>query len=61
MTAPLLAHVGHWIWQVMPLLPILVVVVSVWIARRRDPDREERLEREAEEARRRELEDIFQS
>jgi hypothetical protein len=57
--ALLIAHVGHWIWQLLFMAPILVLAAALIIAQladRRDPGR---YEREAEERAERELDDIL--
>ena len=42
MTAPPLAHVGHWYHALLYLAPVLIVVVVLWVQerreRRRNPD-----------------------
>ena len=57
--ALLIAHVGHWIWQVLLMAPILLpaaALIAAQLIDRRDPGR---YEREAEERAERELDDIF--
>jgi Flp pilus assembly protein TadB len=57
----LIAHVGHWIWQLLFMAPILLLAAALLIAQlldRRDPGR---YEREAEEQAERELDEILSS
>jgi hypothetical protein len=53
------AHVGHWIWQLLFLAPILVLAAALIVSQsmeRRDPGK---YEREAEERAERELDEIL--
>ena len=61
MIAFLLAHAGHghWVWSLLPVVPILAVAIALVVAKRRDPGREERLEKEAEEQAEREVREIL--
>lgn len=43
----------------MSAVPIVVVGIAAWLASRRDPGRDERLEKEAEERAERELDEIL--
>ena len=56
-----LAHVGHWIWQLLSLAPILLIGIALIAAQlldRRDPGKNQRDEEEAAEA---ELDEILDS
>ncbi|MQA76432.1 MAG: hypothetical protein GEU88_19255 [Solirubrobacterales bacterium] len=58
----LLAHVGHWIWQLAMFAPILLVVVGLLIQRIRGGGETEPDDADAEEARaQRELDEILGS
>lgn len=61
MSGLLLAHAGHghWVWSLLPLVPVLTVVIGLLVMRLRDPGRTERLEKEAEEQKQRELDEIL--
>jgi len=55
----LIAHVGHWIWQLLFMAPILVLAAALIVAQlmeRRNPGK---YDREAEEQAERELDDIL--
>jgi len=55
----LVAHVGHWIWQLLYMAPIILIAVGLLAAEilhRRDP---ERYAREAEEESERGLDEIL--
>jgi cytochrome c-type biogenesis protein CcmH/NrfF len=36
MTAPPLAHLGHWYQSLLYLAPVLIVVVVLWVTERRE-------------------------
>jgi hypothetical protein len=36
MSAPPLAHVGHWYHSLLYLAPVVIVVVFLWLQERRD-------------------------
>jgi hypothetical protein len=36
MTAPPLAHLGHWYHSLLYLAPVLIVVVVLWVQERRE-------------------------
>ena len=40
MTAPPLAHVGHWYHALLYLAPVLIVVVVLWVQERRERRRD---------------------
>ena len=53
------AHVGHWIGQVLALVPVVLIVLALainWWRHRDDPDW---YDREAEEGERKELDEIL--
>lgn len=57
----LVAHVGHWIWELLVMAPLLLLALALLAAElfdRRDPGR---YRREAEERAKRELDDILSS
>ena len=59
LAALLIAHVGHWIWQLLYLAPLLLIaaaLIASQIMERRNPGK---YEREAEEQAERELDDIL--
>jgi hypothetical protein len=61
-TLMLLAHVGHWIWNLLAMAPIIVLAGALIVAQimhRRHPERVEGEEREAAERAQRELDDIL--
>lgn len=54
-----LAHIGHWIWQLLFLAPLLVLAAALIVSQileRRNPGK---YERKAEERAERELDDIL--
>jgi hypothetical protein len=56
-----LAHVGHWIWDLLIIAPFLALAAALFIAdilHRRDPERFEREGAEEETAAERELDEI---
>ena len=40
MTAPLLAHAGHWYHALLYLAPVLIVAVVLWVQERRERRRD---------------------
>ena len=36
MTAPPLAHLGHWYHSLLYLAPVVIVVIALWFQERRD-------------------------
>ena len=40
MTAPPLAHAGHWYHALLYLAPVLIVVVVLWVQERRERRRD---------------------
>jgi cytochrome c-type biogenesis protein CcmH/NrfF len=40
MTAPPLAHLGHWYHSLLYLAPVLIVVVVLWVQERRERRRD---------------------
>ena len=56
----LLAHVGHWIGQVLTIVPVLVVVAALAINWWRNRDDPRWYDREAEEAEQREIDEIVE-
>jgi len=57
--ALLVAHVGHWIWNLLYLAPILVITAALIVAQIMDRRNPGKYEREAEEQAERELDDIL--
>lgn len=55
----LIAHVGHWIWNLLFLAPILVLAAALIVAQIMDRRTPGRYDREAEEQAERELDDIL--
>jgi hypothetical protein len=41
MTAPPLAHLGHWYHSLLYLAPVLIVVVVLWFQERRERARDD--------------------
>jgi Flp pilus assembly protein TadB len=54
-----IAHVGHWIWQLLIMAPILVLAAALIVAQLRNRRQPGRYEREAEERAKRELDEIL--
>jgi len=57
----LIAHVGHWIWELLAMAPVLLLALALLVAElmdRRDPGS---YRREAEERAERELDEILSS
>ena len=48
MTAPPLAHAGHWYHALLYLAPVLIVVVVLWVQERRERRRDGASEAEGE-------------
>jgi hypothetical protein len=58
----LLAHVGHWIWDLLIVAPFLILALGLFVAdllHRRDPERYDREAAEEEAAAERELDEIL--
>jgi hypothetical protein len=56
-----LAHVGHWIWQLLAVAPFLLLAGALIVAEIRNRRHPGRYEREAEEEAERELDEILRS
>jgi hypothetical protein len=56
-----IAHVGHWIWQLMYLAPLLVIAAALIASQTMERRNSGKYEREAEERAERELDDILSS
>jgi hypothetical protein len=54
-----LAHVGHWIWQVLYLAPVLVIAAALIASQLMEWRKPGKYEREADERAERELDDIL--
>jgi hypothetical protein len=57
----LLAHVGHWIWELLVMAPVLVLALALLVAELMDRRAPGRYRREAEEQAERELDEILSS
>ena len=61
-TAPVvLAHFGHWYWQLLAFAPLLLLAAGLIVANVRDTRDPGRYEREAEEEGERRLDEILKS
>jgi len=59
--ALLVAHVGHWIWQLLMMVPFLVLAAALIVATVMDRRNPGKYEREAEEEAERKLDEILSS
>jgi cytochrome c-type biogenesis protein CcmH/NrfF len=57
----LIAHVGHWIWQLLFMAPIILLAAALIVAQLMDRRNSEEPEREGEEQAERALDDILSS
>jgi hypothetical protein len=53
------AHVGHWIWQLLIMAPLLLLAVALLVAEIMDRRNPGKYERQAEEQAERELDEIL--
>jgi hypothetical protein len=56
-----LAHVGHWIWELLVIAPFLLVALALLVAELMDRRAPGRYRHEAEEQAERELDEILSS
>ena len=62
MNSPLvLAHLGHWVWQLLAFAPLLLIAALLVLANFKERREPERYERETEEDAERRLDEILKS
>jgi hypothetical protein len=57
----LIAHVGHWIWELLVTAPLLLLALAFFVAELMDRRHPGRYARESEERAERELDEILSS